>query len=243
MRNPVVHFEVVGPDGPALERFYAELFGWGVSSMPEMQYATVDTRAGTGINGGIGTSPDGSARVTFYVGVADPQATLDRADSLGGSTLMPVTEIPGIVTLAMFADPQGNLTGLVKADPHMPATGPSSGDGIGVTWFEALAPDGDALRQFYCDLFGWTVKDVGAAGGFVYFEVEGAGIGGGIGGTPDGKPHTNVYARVTDAQSLLDQAESLGGKTVMPPSKMDPNLVIAQFADPQGNVFGLYEQA
>ena len=43
----------------------------------------------------------------------DLQAYLDRAESLGGKTLMPPTEIPGIVTLAMFADPEGNVTGMI----------------------------------------------------------------------------------------------------------------------------------
>ncbi|MFQ5426279.1 MAG: VOC family protein, partial [Gaiellales bacterium] len=52
-----------------------------------------------------------------YVGVAvdDPQAALDRAESLGGRTVMPVTEIPDMVTLALFADPQGHVIGIVKS--------------------------------------------------------------------------------------------------------------------------------
>ena len=36
------------------------------------------------------------------------------AEKLGGKTVMPVTEIPGMVTLAQFSDPQGNVIGLVK---------------------------------------------------------------------------------------------------------------------------------
>ncbi len=28
VENPVVHFEIMGPDGPALRSFYEELFGW-----------------------------------------------------------------------------------------------------------------------------------------------------------------------------------------------------------------------
>lgn len=59
MGSPVVHFEIMGPDGPALSAFYADLFGWSTQHMPEMNYTVVDTRAGSGINGGIGTTAEG----------------------------------------------------------------------------------------------------------------------------------------------------------------------------------------
>lgn len=65
MGNAVVHFEVNGTDGPALEKFYGELFGWHVQSQPEMNYGIIDTHAGAGINGGIGTSQEGRGFVTF----------------------------------------------------------------------------------------------------------------------------------------------------------------------------------
>src|SRR5574341_770127 len=32
----------------------------------------------------------------------------------GGKTIVPVTEIPGMVTFAQFADPEGNVVGIVK---------------------------------------------------------------------------------------------------------------------------------
>jgi hypothetical protein len=42
----------------------------------------------------------------------DLQATLDKVESLGGKTVTPVTEIPGVVTFAEFQDPQGRVVGL-----------------------------------------------------------------------------------------------------------------------------------
>ena len=44
----------------------------------------------------------------------EEQAYLDKAEELGGKTVMPPTEIPDIVTLAMFSDPEGNLIGMIK---------------------------------------------------------------------------------------------------------------------------------
>src|ERR671936_258522 len=53
MADPVVHFELIGVDREALGRFYAELFGWHVESVPEPPYSLIDTHAGSGINGGM----------------------------------------------------------------------------------------------------------------------------------------------------------------------------------------------
>ena len=63
--------------------------------------------------GGIGQTADGNGHVTFYVGTDDPQATLDKAEQLGGKTILPVTELPE-VTIALFADPEGHVVGLAK---------------------------------------------------------------------------------------------------------------------------------
>lgn len=113
MANPVVHFEVLGKDLPKLQRFYTELFGWKTQDHPEMGYAIVE-KEGDGIGGGIGRSSDGGAgHVTFYVATDDPQATLDEAVRLGGSVVMPVTELP-MVTLALLSDPEGHVIGIVK---------------------------------------------------------------------------------------------------------------------------------
>jgi len=113
MSHPVVHFEVAGKDLGKLQQFYGELFGWKTEQVEgEMPYALVEKEDG-GIGGGIGETPDGNGHVTFYVDTDDPQATLDKAERLGGTTIMPVTELPQ-VTIALFADPEGHVVGLAK---------------------------------------------------------------------------------------------------------------------------------
>jgi len=113
MAHPVMHFEVTGKDLDKLQTFYGELFGWKTSKVPgEIPYAMVD-KEGDGIGGGIGQAQNGGGHVTFYVGTDDPQATLDKAEQLGGKTIMPVTKLPQ-VTIALFADPEGHVVGLAS---------------------------------------------------------------------------------------------------------------------------------
>jgi uncharacterized protein len=113
MADPVIHFEIIGTDAPALQEFYGDVFGWQIDADNPLRYGMVAAAEG-GIGGGIGPTVDGSARATFYVGVADLQATIDKAAALGGTTVMPPMDVPGGPSIAMFTDPNGNLIGLMK---------------------------------------------------------------------------------------------------------------------------------
>jgi predicted enzyme related to lactoylglutathione lyase len=51
----------------------------------------------------------------FYVEVDDPAAYLQRVESLGGTVVVPPTELPDFgLTFAFFADPEGHVVGLSK---------------------------------------------------------------------------------------------------------------------------------
>ncbi len=240
MGNPVVHFEVTGPDDEPLVKFYGELFGWATRTVPGVGYTLIDTKSGTGTNGGIGKNQNGEAWTTFYVGVDDPQGVLDKAESLGAKTVLPVTEMPGMVTLALFTDPDGLLVGLVKNEPPQEGqpVGPSAGDGAPVDWFEVLGSDAKRTQAFYVELFGWKVDESFPGYGLVDTQA-GQGIGGGL-GSGEGSSWATVYAHVPDAQRALARAEQLGGTRVYGPNAVDDHMQTGAFRDPAGNVFGVY---
>ncbi len=53
--------------------------------------------------------------VTICIEVDDIQACLDKAESLGGKTIVPPTPVPGgMGHIGMFIDPAGNNVGLHK---------------------------------------------------------------------------------------------------------------------------------
>jgi uncharacterized protein len=112
--NPVVHFEILGRDAGALRKFYTEAFEWPLGPVDAtMDYSMVRAKEAGGIDGGIGKAPQGAGHVTFYVSVEDAQAALDQIERLGGRTVQPPTKIPGGVTFALFADPEGHIVGLL----------------------------------------------------------------------------------------------------------------------------------
>ena len=54
--------------------------------------------------------------VTVYVQVDNLQASLDKAGELGGNTIVPPQEVPGMGSFAWFSDPEGNCIGLWKPE-------------------------------------------------------------------------------------------------------------------------------
>lgn len=120
MGRPIVHFEVVGKDGDALQSFYSELCGWKIDSDNPMNYGIVQrdgnvSSEGVGIGGGIGAAPEGQdGHVTFYIGVTDVEEALAKAESLGGSRVMGPEQIMEDVEIGLFNDPEGHMVGVVK---------------------------------------------------------------------------------------------------------------------------------
>ena len=110
----VIHFEIVGKDGAALQRYYSDLFGWALDTSNPGGYGMSDP-ATTGPVVGIGSTPDGSSgHVTGYVRVADIDSTLAKVKDLGGSVVMPKFSPDGSAQLALVADPEGHVVGLTE---------------------------------------------------------------------------------------------------------------------------------
>jgi predicted enzyme related to lactoylglutathione lyase len=117
MAHPIAWFEVLGNDFEGLKRFYGDLFDWSFDDAME-GYAMTAPEGQDGLMGGVGRDPSGSGgHATFYVGVEDVQAALDKATSLGGTALMPPMEPTPGTTIALFSDPEGHVVGLVKPGP------------------------------------------------------------------------------------------------------------------------------
>ena len=120
MGQPVVHFEIIGNDAEKLMGYYSELFGWEFNADNPMNYGTVDREANTnadgiGIGGGIGAGPEGyDGHVTFYIEVPDVEASLAKAESLGGSRMMGPEKVMEGIEIGLFNDPEGRTVGVVK---------------------------------------------------------------------------------------------------------------------------------
>jgi len=114
-----------------------------------------------------------------------------------------------------------------------------------VVHFEVIGQDGDMLKGYYSELFGWEIdSDNPMNYGIIQRDgnvnADGAGIGGGVSGGPEGYGgHVTFYVEVPDPEATLAQAESLGGTRIFGPDEVMPGLVLGQFSDPEGHVIGV----
>jgi len=119
LHPPVVHWEITAVDAPRQRAFFSDLFGWAIDANNPQNYGMVPSGGEGAIGGGIGPAMDGKPSVTFYVEVPDIGAALARAESLGASTVQPRTDL-GMVILAQFREPEGNLVGLIESSSASP---------------------------------------------------------------------------------------------------------------------------
>jgi uncharacterized protein len=108
-----------------------------------------------------------------------------------------------------------------------------------VIHFEIGCRDQAKTAEFFAKLFGWQITQAGPA------AMIDTGAGGGINGhiTSLGhEPHNYVtfYVTVDDIPTYLARAESLGGKTLVPPVEI-PTGTFAWLASPEGNFIGLWK--
>jgi predicted enzyme related to lactoylglutathione lyase len=114
-----------------------------------------------------------------------------------------------------------------------------------VVHFEIIGKDGEKLKSYYSELFGWEFDsdnpmNYGIVQRDANVSAEGIGIGGGVSGGPEGyEGHVTFYIEVPEVEAALTKAESLGGSRIMGPEAVMEGLEIGLFNDPEGHIIGV----
>jgi len=121
MAAPVVHVEVRGLDSAELGSFYREIFGWERDEPRSIGQYSVTSVGSAELTAATGPTADWEANsCTFFIQVADIDATLAQIERLGGKAVMPKQvgppdfPSPHINVFTKFIDPAGNVVGLVE---------------------------------------------------------------------------------------------------------------------------------
>ncbi len=110
-----------------------------------------------------------------------------------------------------------------------------------ICYLEIPATDIARSSDFYREVFGWNVRQRGD--GQKAFddgvgEVSGTWV---VGRLPATKPGLLMYVMVDDIQTTIKSVVANGG-TIVQPVGADAPEITARFADPAGNVIGLYQE-
>jgi uncharacterized protein len=114
--NRVLHFEIPANEPQALAKFYGDLFGWTYERFPNgpVEYWNLHTgSAPPGIDGGIVKRQNPQHPCLNYVDVANLDATIEKATTLGAQLAMR-KPIPTVGEIACLVDPEGNVFGLLQ---------------------------------------------------------------------------------------------------------------------------------
>jgi uncharacterized protein len=121
MSGRVVHFEIPADDVERAKGFYRDAFGWNLNPMPEMNYTIVSTtptdESGMptepgSINGGMMQREQPLGSPVIVLDVDDIDKSLEKVESLGGSTVVPRQAVGDMGFAAYFKDSEGNIMGL-----------------------------------------------------------------------------------------------------------------------------------
>lgn len=237
-------------DVEAARAFYQGLFGWESTDMatPLGPAYTTFTMDGQIVAGMGPRTPNDAASGDLstwnsYVLVEDLDAVLKRAETAGGSVIMPAMDVMTQGRLAMITDPTGAAVGLWQPMDHQGADLFNSPGAL--TWNELQTRDVGAAKDFYTEVFGWRWTPM--AGPVEYFV-----------GYIDAKPGEDksnngllslpstvsddisnfwaVYFAVADCEATLAEVEQLGGEAFMPATDMGPGK-FGGLTDPTGARF------
>ena len=125
--NRVVHFEIQTEDPARTQAFYENAFGWKFEQAMSkdqggMDYWTIITGEGPGINGGMYVRPGDTKLYTYdcTIAVADLDKTIESIELNGGKITRPKGEIKGIGLFAGGVDTEGNRFGLLQPTDWQP---------------------------------------------------------------------------------------------------------------------------
>jgi len=121
----VVHFEIHADDPQRAAHFYQDIFGWQINRVGGPQdywLATTGARDEPGIDGAIlkRMQPVNGDAVIAYVCTIDVPSVdeyLTKITAHGGTLALPKMAVPQVGWLAYAKDSEGNVFGILQADP------------------------------------------------------------------------------------------------------------------------------
>ncbi len=251
VRGRFLWYELMTNDTDAAKRFYPPITGWGTTAWEgsPVEY-TMWTHAQGPVGGLADLAQDPASQGIpphwlAYIGTPNVDATVARAQGLGGTLMVGPMDIPGVGRFAVMTDPQG-----VVFAPYTPE-GPPSPQAEGPTplgafsWHELVTTDHEAAFRFYSELFGWNHTDTMDMGPMGTYQMYGHGqktLGGMFNKSSDmpAPPHWIYYVHVADMTAALDAVRAGGGQVLNGPHEVPGGDVVAQCMDPQGAMFALH---
>lgn len=192
-----------------------------------------------------------------HIQVADVAASVERALALGGRVLMHAKDDNGKSQWAVLLDPNEAAFGII---PIVPVGAIPPGDGTAshdpaapvgrICWLDLTVADASATCDFYRQVIGWLVQNVGMEDGAERYTDYN--MLGGDGNPAAGVCHARgvnlglppvwmIYLPVGDLAESLRRVEAEGGKVLKATRGKDGAIAYAAIQDPVGACLALMQ--
>ena len=117
--NRVTHFEISAEKPEEVISFYEKAFNWRFEKWGgPMEYWMIMTgdEKKPGIDGGLKMRDEMGTNTVNTIDVVDIDESIENVTKNGGKITVPKMAIPGVGWIAYFADPQGNIFGIMQSD-------------------------------------------------------------------------------------------------------------------------------
>ena len=119
----IVHFDI-GTDNPErAKKFYEEVFGWKIVTMPGFpdyyEIETADLNGKQAVGGGLTKRVDPQQTgIIDFIGVPSIDETISKLNKLGGKVIQSKQVIPGYGYIAVCTDTENNVIGIFQEDKN-----------------------------------------------------------------------------------------------------------------------------
>lgn len=242
-----VWHELMTNDREGAISFYSQLFGWTTNDQdmgPNGIYTMINSGE-EGLGGMMNLPPEfpGPPHWGVYISVEDVDAACEKIKSIGGEIVMPPFDIPEAGRASVVKDPAGAhfYVFTPKETYDMPDVRPGL-----VGWNELMSSDVEKATTFYEELLGWTKEgqDMGEHGTYWIMNDGARKAAGAVQIAPEmqAPSHWMSYVVVESIPDTVSKAEELGGKVLVPPTKIEEmNVHFAVLASPDGASIGIVE--
>ncbi len=239
--------DLLTDDVTGAKKFYQTLFEWefrgrGGDDAPYLTAFKSDAPVCGIVKSDRLENDRSEARWIGYVSVPDVQRAVGQVLSQQGIIFVPPRELSERGIVALAGDPWGAYFGLIstwEGDPEE-----KEPEVYGWMWNELLFAEPDTMSGFYEKVFNYNREDHLTDGAYDYTVLKsGANERAGISGLPNKNyaPMWVSFIRVEDLNTVIDQAQRIGGRILYRPAENSGIRSAAIIADPTGAVFGIQE--
>ena len=241
--------DLMTPDAERARAYYADLVGWTYEDTEIPGFGKYPMIRAVGRSWGrlVRVKEEAPPHWLSHVIVEDADGAAARAEALGGRTVYPPTDVPGVGRFTVIASPGG-----APVSAWRPSNPEDEGDvprlpGAFV-WHQLLASQPEVEVPFVCEIFGWeaSAQEIGGLPCTLFQRKDTGKPAGGMLPKPPGSGGPSswlVYVAVESADATADRVRELGGSVWVEPSDIPGMGRFLVTSDPSGAMIAFIQPA